>query len=334
MVAETVTLFGLPIVNARTIGLDRVDTRLAREMFIRHALVLGDWETRHGFIAANDQFVERVRLLEARVRRVDLLDDESVFDFYDERVAANVTSARHFDRWWRDARGEQPDLLDLTPAVLSNRSGIDLADYPDTWRSDGWQPGQPEYRITYRYQPDTALDGAALMVPLTALNQLDDTGFDWLIPGYRTELVALLVRSLPKDIRRNLIPMNETAAAAAQRLGPATGRLADALARAVTEVSGEAVDAADFDLERLPSHLRLHIVVVDDAGNVVDAGDDLDTIRDRQAGSTRAALADASPVTERRDIVRWDIGRLDKVVEQTRQGRPRRSLLSDAARPR
>lgn len=315
VIAETVTLFGLPIVTSRTIGLDRIDARLARQMFIRHALLFGDWQARHAFIAANDQFLERVRLLEARVRRVDLLDDEVVFDFYDERVGADVTSARHFDRWWRDARQGQPDLLELTPAVLSNRRGIDLADYPDTWRPDGWQPGRPEYRITYRYEPDTALDGAALTVPLTALNQLDDTGFDWLIPGYRAELVALLVRSLPKDIRRNLIPMNETAAAAAQRLGPATGRLVDALARAISEVSGQPVAAGDFDLERLPNHLRLHIVVVDDAGNVVDAGDDLDLIRERQAGSTRAALADASPVTERRDIVRWDIGRLDKVVE-------------------
>lgn len=315
VIAETVTLFGLPIVTSRTIGLDRVDARLARRMFIRHALLFGDWQARHAFIAANDQFLERVRLLEARVRRVDLLDDEVVFDFYDERVGADITSSRHFDRWWRDARERQPDLLELTPAVLSNRRGIDLADYPDTWRPDGWQPGRPEYRITYRYEPDTALDGAALMVPLTALNQLDDTGFDWSIPGYRAELVALLVRSLPKDIRRNLIPMNETAAAAAQRLGPATGRLVDALARAISEVSGQPVDATDFDLERLPNHLRLHIVVVDDAGNVVDAGDDLELIRERQAGSTRAALADASPVTERRDIVRWDIGRLDKVVE-------------------
>ena len=315
VIAETVTLFGLPIVGKRTVGLDRVDRRLARVMFVRHALVFGDWETRHEFVAGNDQFVERVRLLEARVRRVDLLDDEALFEFYDERVGRDVTSARHFDRWWRDARDSDPNLLDLTPSVLSNRRGIDLADYPDTWRPDGWTPGDAEYRIAYRFEPDTALDGAALSIPLTALNQLDDTGFDWLIPGYRPELVALLARSLPKDVRRNLIPMNETAAAATERLGPVEGRLVDALARAIAEVSGEPIDPEDFDLDRLPKHLRLHIVVVDEDGNVVDAGDDLSAIRVRQSASTRAALADASPVTERRDILRWDIGRLDRVVE-------------------
>ena len=229
VIAETVTLFGLPIVSNRMVGLDRVDRRLAREMFVRHALVFGDWETRHEFVARNDQFVERVRLLEARVRRIDLLDDEGLFEFYDERVGRDVSSARHFDRWWRDLRESDPDLLDLTPAVLSNRRGIDLADYPDTWRPHGWKSGDAEYPDHVPLRTGTALDGAALSVPLTALNQLDDTGFDWLIPGYRPELVALLVRSLPKDVRRNLIPMNETAAAATERLGPVEGRLVDAL---------------------------------------------------------------------------------------------------------
>ncbi len=310
VISETVTLFGLPIVSGRTVGLDRIDARLARELFIRHALVFGEWEARHDWASRNQRFIERVRLLEARIRRVDLLDDEAVFEFYDERVGPGVTSTRHFERWWRDLRGTEPDRLDLTPTVLSNRRGIDLADYPDAWVQ-----GDADYRISYRFEPDTALDGAAIMVPLTALNQLDDRGFDWLIPGYRPELVALLVRTLPKDVRRHLIPMNETAEAALERLGPAEGRLVDALARAVGEVSGRPIDPDDFDLGRLPSHLRLHIVVVDDSGSVVDAGDDLAAIRGRQTSATRAALADVSPVAERRDIVRWDIGRLDRVVE-------------------
>ncbi|HEY5662876.1 MAG TPA: ATP-dependent RNA helicase HrpA [Ilumatobacter sp.] len=313
--SETVMLYGLPIVSARTIGLDRVDRRLARELFIRHALVHGEWSTHHEFVAHNRRFVERVRLLEARVRRVDLLDDEAVFGFYDERIGHDVTSGRHFDRWWRDARADDPSRLDLTPAVLSNRSGISLDDYPDTWVS-----GDGEYRLSYRYAPGTPLDGAAVTVPLSALNQITTDGFDWSIPGYRPELVAELVRSLPKDVRRGLIPMNETAAAAAARLGPVSGRLADALARAVTEVSGQPVDAADFDPGRLPSHLRLHIVVVDETGAVIDAGDDLDAIRDRQAGKVRSALAEASPVAERRDIVRWDVGRLEPIVERRAAG--------------
>jgi ATP-dependent helicase HrpA len=310
VVAESVTLYGLPIVAGRTIGVDRVDPHLAREMFIRHALVAGDWETRHDFVERNDRFLERVGLLEARVRRIDLLDDEMLFEFYDRRVGEAVASARHFDRWWKTARAEQADLLDLTPAVLGDRTGIDLDDYPDRWRQ-----GELELLLTYRFEPDTPLDGATLNVPLTALNQVDDEGFDWLVPGYRPELVALLLRSLPKELRRHLIPMNDTADAALERLGEPSGRLVDALARALTELSGHPIAGGDFDLERLPNHLRLHVVVVDEHGAIVDAGDDLAAIRERQAGTARSALAKSAPLGERRDIVAWDLGRLERVVE-------------------
>jgi ATP-dependent helicase HrpA len=309
VIAESVTLYGLPIVTARTVGLDRVDAGLAREMFVRHALVAGDWETRHEFVARNELFRERVRLLEARVRRGDLVDDETLFEFFDERVGRNVTSARHFDRWWRDTA--TPDLLDLTPSVLTGRRGIDLADYPDHWNQ-----GDNTYRITYRFEPDTPLDGASIEVPLTALNQIETTGFDWLVPGYRRELVGLLLRSLPKDLRRNLIPMAESAAAAHELLGDPDGRLVDRLAVVVGDLAGTTVRPDDFHTARLPSHLRLHLVVVDVDGVVVDAGDDLEAIRSRQAPSARSAIAEAAPIPERSDIVRWDIGTLERVVEQ------------------
>jgi ATP-dependent helicase HrpA len=310
--SETVTLYGLPIVANRTIGLDRVDTELAREMFIRHALVAGDHEMRHEFLARNARFVERVRLLEARVRRIDLLDHEDVYEFYDERIPTDATSVRHFDRWWKDARHDEPDLLDLTPSVLSHRSGIELADYPDVWSQGG-----AEFALSYRFEPDTPLDGATVNVPLTALAQIDPDGFDWLIPGYRRELVSMLIRSLPKDTRRHLIPMAETAEAAFESLGEPTGRLVDRLATVLTELSGHPVRAGDFDPERLPAHLRLHVVVLDEHGEVVDAGDDLVAIRGRQAGSARSAIAAAAPIEERRDITRWDVGTLDRVVERT-----------------
>ncbi|MFW2334704.1 ATP-dependent RNA helicase HrpA [Ilumatobacter sp.] len=311
VVAETVTLYGLPIVAGRTIGVGRVDPALAREMFIRHALVAGDWETRHDFVQSNARFVERVALLEARVRRIDLLDDDALYEFYDERLGDDVASSRDFDRWWKTARRDDPERLELGPSALRNRGGIRLEDYPDTMTIDG-----VDYRLTYRFEPDTPLDGAALNVPLTALNQLNGEGLDWLVPGYRAELVGLLIRSLSKDVRRALIPMNETAAAVFERLGEPSGRLVDAVAAAVRDVAGVHVTGDDFDVARLPDHLRTHLIVIGDDGSVIDAGDDLEAIRDRQAGSTRTALAAAAPIEERRDIVSWDIGTLDQVVEQ------------------
>ena len=213
-----------------------------------------------------------------------------------------------------DAAKEQPTLLDLTGSVLSNRGGITLADYPDQLVQ-----GETTYRLTYRFEPGTALDGVSIVVPLTHLQQLDTAGLDWFIPGHREELAGLLVRSLPKDLRRDLIPMTETTAAALELIdgvpGDPTGRFVDVLGAALTQVSGTVITGDDFDTRRLPTHLRFHLIVVDSTGEVVDAGDDLVALRDRQAGNARAAIAQAAPVTERRDIVSWDLGRLDRVIE-------------------
>jgi ATP-dependent helicase HrpA len=318
LTAETVTLYGRPIVNNRTIGVDRVDRQLAREMFIRHALVDGEWTTRHEFVTKNQRFVERVELLHARVRRNDLVDSDALYEFFDERLPADITSSRNFDRWWKQVRRDTPDLLDFTPAVLSNRRGIDLGGYPDVWRQ-----GDHEFRLTYRYAPDTPLDGVTLAVPLTALNQITNDLFDWGVPGYRAELVGLLLRSLPKDIRRLLIPLSDATDAVVARLNerfPAlSGRLVDALAAVVSEYLGNVgveVRPGQFVTTRLPNHLRVHFMVVDEGGAVVDAGDDLEALRTRQATSARAALSAVSPIEERRNIVRWDIGDLDRIVEQ------------------
>jgi ATP-dependent helicase HrpA len=312
--SETVTLYGLPIVSNRTIGVDRVDPALARAMFIRHALVAGEWTAEHAFLVENERFRRRVQLLEARVRRSDLFDDEMLFDFYDERLGDEVVSGRHFERWWRVTKSGEPDRLTLTPAQLANRRGIDLDDYPDRW-----QQGDVEFDLTYRFAPDTPLDGASLTVPLTALNQVTASGLDWGVPGYRRELAGMLVRSLPKDVRRHLIPMNETVEAA-YALVPASNEqgvpFVTALASALTATTGHQIEAADFDTTRVPHHLRMHIIVVDGNGKPIDAGDDLDAIKSRQASSARTALAQATPVGERRDIVRWDLGTIDRVVER------------------
>ena len=217
--SERVTLYGLPIVEGRTVHYDRVDRGEARRLFIRHALVQEEWATHHGFLAHNRAFIERVRGMEARVRRGDLLDDEAVFAFYDERVGADVTSTRRFDRWWQDAGARRPELLDLTDEVLAGGSGFRTADYPDRWRD-----GELDLPLTYRYDPGGPLDGVTVHVPLTALNQFVGAGLDWQIPGHRGALVAALVRTLPKEVRRGLIPAAETTKAALDRLGPPRGQ--------------------------------------------------------------------------------------------------------------
>ncbi len=312
-IAETVTLYGLPIVSRRTIGLDRVDKRLARELFIRFALVdgdLGDRIRRPDVMERNARFAERVGLLEARVRRSDLLDDAAVYEFYDQRLPRRITSMVAFNRWWRDARADTPELLDFTPALLVGREGITLADYPDSWGP---------YPITYRFDPGTPLDGATVTIPVAGISQVDTTGWDWSIPGYRRELVDELVRSLPKAIRRDLIPMADTVDAAlahiAKTAAPGEGSFYGVLAEALTAVSGRPIAADDLDPDRLSTHLRLHIVVVGPDGEVIDAGDDLAALQERGAPRSRRALADTAPVTERQHLTSWDLGTLDRAVE-------------------
>jgi ATP-dependent helicase HrpA len=322
---ETVTLYGLSIVSGRTIGLDRVDAPLARDLFIRHALVLGDADLRHPFLRRNREFLDEVAVLEARVRRGHLLDDDAVERFYDGRVPQDIVSTRHFERWVRKADAAEKARLELTADDLRDRSGaaVRLDDYPSVWRQ-----GDLELPLGYRFEPGEPLDGVTVRIPLLALNQVVDEGFDWQIPGYREELVGALARTLPKETRRALIPQAETVAAAMSLLGQrpsaepgrSTRRLVDAFAEALSTVADVRVRPGDFDVDSLPEHLRVHFVVVDESGRVHDAGDDLDEIRSRMASAARQALAAASPIEERRGIVTWDVGTIPQVVETSRGG--------------
>ena len=160
------------------------------------------------------------------MRRGHLLDDDTVHDFYDRHLPAGIVSARHFDRWWRDIATATPELLELSADDVRGADGkpIHLDDYPDTWHE-----GTLELPLTYRFTPSEPLDGVTLRVPLTTLNQVSGELLDWQIAGYRWELVQALVRTLPKEVRRSLIPLADTAGAAEQRLGepprPARRRL-------------------------------------------------------------------------------------------------------------
>ena len=323
---ESVTLYGLPIVSDRVIGYDRVDEAQARAWFITKALIERDvadtaWIGRQKFLARNAEFLERIRRMAARVRRLELIDDEMLFDFYADRIGGDVTSVRHFDRWWKATRQHRPDLLDLTDEVVAGGRGhgVRLADYPDVWTQQR-RGTVIELPLTYRFAPGEPLDGVTVHVPLSGLNQVSADGFDWQIPGHRAELVTALVKSLPKDIRRQLIPLGETIDAVMEHMAsadPAGGPLVDALAAAVRDVAHVNVSGASFDRSVLPEHLRLHIVVSDDGGTVHAVGADLDAIKAQLAGSVRESIAAAAPIEERRGIVSWDLGDLPRVVEST-----------------
>ena len=323
---EQVTLYGLPIVSDRVIGYDRVDEAQARAWFITKALIERDvadtaWLGRQKFLTRNAEYLEHLRRMAARVRRLELVDDEMLFDFYADRVGPEVTSVRHFDRWWKAERQRRPDLLDLTDDLVAagRGHGVRLADYPDAWVQRRGATAI-ELPLTYRFAPGEPLDGVTVHVPLTGLNQVSGDGFDWQIPGHRAELVTALVRSLPKDVRRRLIPLGETVEAVTDRLGsaePGDIPLVDALAAAVRDVADVNVTPSSFDRSVLPEHLRLHVVVSDEDGTVHAVGTDLDAIKAQLAGSVRDSIAAAAPIEERRGILSWDLGDLPRVVEST-----------------
>ena len=312
---ERATLFGLPVVAGRKVAYGAIDPVLSRELFIRCALVEGDWHTRHEFVAENARVLEELEELEHRARRRDILaGDEAIFAFYDARVPDDVVSVAHFDRWWKSARRADPAMLTFPRDLLVDEE--DAADLLDPRaRPDAWRQGELELALSYRFEPGTDEDGVTVHVPLHALSQLRASGFDWLVPGLRHELVVALIRSLPKDLRRPLVPIPELASEVVAGLRPRKGRLVDAVARELERARGVRVSGADFDLTRLPAHLRMSFAVEDEGGAVLARGDDLDALRAAVAPRLRAALTAATAHVERSGLTAWEIGELPRTIE-------------------
>jgi ATP-dependent RNA helicase HrpA len=318
MASERVTLYGVPIVAERQVNYGRIDPGMARELFLRHALVEGDWETHHDFFARNRRLLDEVEELEHRARRRDILvDDHALFDFYDARVPADVVSARHFDAWWKQARRERPDLLDFERSMLIEEAADAPAaeDYPDTWHQ-----GSHHLRLTYQFEPGSDADGVTVHIPVAVLNQVEPVGFDWQVPGLRQELATELIRALPKAIRRNLVPAPNWAKAALERIDPEDGPILEALGRELERAGPVAVPPDEFDLSRVPDHLRMTFRVVDERGRAVGEGKDLEELKERLAPRMRAAIAAAAPGLERDRLQTWDVGTLPQVVEERRGG--------------
>ncbi|TLM86747.1 ATP-dependent RNA helicase HrpA [Pseudarthrobacter sp. NamE5] len=308
MAYEKVTLYGVPIIAQRRINYGRVDPVVARELFIRHALVEGDWKTHHKFFHRNRALLSEVEELEARMRRRDLLvDDETLFEFYDARIGPDVVSERHFDKWWKDARQKNPDLLDYDKSLLLNddADGLDESAYPKTWSHKGFElPLTYEFHPVAPGSPPDPSDGVTAEVPVLFLNQLDDKAFRWLIPGQRVELVTALIKSLPKQVRKNFVPAPDVARQAVAVLeadfDPATDELEASLELALRRIRGHIIPPGSWNWNTVPPHLRVSFKVVDSKGKVLGEGKDLAALQEELAPATRRAIAEslgATPAT-------------------------------------
>ena len=209
---EKVTLYGVPLVTDRKVPYGRIDPAAARELFIRHALVEGDWQTSHRFFAENRQLLAEAEEVEHRARRRGLVaGEDELFAFYDARIPAEVVSAQHFDTWWKQARRADPGLLTFKAGDLLSEDAAEVsADaYPDVWTSES--PGLPPVPLSYAFEPGSETDGVTVDIPLSRLNQVNAAEFSWQVPGLRTELVTEMIRSLPKALRRDLVPAPDVA---------------------------------------------------------------------------------------------------------------------------
>lgn len=316
---ERVTLYGVPLVAARTVQYARINPEESRDLFIRHALVEGDWDTHHAFFTANQALLQRLSELEERARRRDIVvDEEDLVAFYDARVPAEVVSQRHFDRWWKDARRTTPQLLTFTEELLTRESaeGVSALDYPRTWTQGGI-----ELPVTYQFEPGAAADGVTVHIPVQVLNQVSDAGFDWQVPGLREELATALLRSLPKATRVHFVPAPDHAAAALAQAQPGGDRrLADELARVLRARTGIQVPPEQFAADRVPDHLRITFAVEDGTGRVLGSGKDLGALQEQLAGQVQRRMSSAAAAIERKGLRQWDFGDLPATFESTSGG--------------
>lgn len=321
MAYEKVTLYGVPIVARRKVNYGKVDPEVSRELFIRHALVEGDWDTHHKFFHENRKLIEEVEELEERTRRRDLLvDDETLFAFYDERIGPEVVTGRHFDTWWKTARQRDHDLLDFERSLVV-REGAEVREeeFPLHWMQNGMT-----FDLTYAFEPGTDADGVTVHIPLLVLNQITADGFEWSVPGFREELVTTLIKSLPKTIRRNIVPAPDHARQILPELDPVSGPLTDAMARALRELRGVVIEPSDWDWSRVPEHLRMTFRVEDDKRKTVAESKDLAKLKEKLKPKTTAAISQVASKAvsglEKSGLTDWTFGDLPRSFSERRNG--------------
>lgn len=309
MCDERASLYGLPAVPNRQINLQRVDPELARELFIRHALVLDEWDgEHHAFVGHNRAVFAEIATLGDRLRRDIAVDEHTLEEAFDRRLPAHVVSARHFEKWWKGHRRDHPDALGLTVDELLRGFDIDGLDAcPDHW---AW--GDRAFRIDYRFDPAAPDDGITVEIPVDVLSRVDGEPFRWLVPALRRELVVELLRTLPKGVRRPLVPIPETAAEILPRLEPDGAPLLEQLAAAVGEHGSEAT-VHDFDPAALPTHLRPHFRVVD-GGESLAEDDDLGVLKRHFLEEARALLEAGGHELEATGATMWTFGTLPRTV--------------------
>jgi ATP-dependent helicase HrpA len=319
MAFEKVSLFGLTLVSGRRVNYGPIDPITSREIFLEQGLVSGEYETNASFGSHNRQVLERVLQMGAKTRqRRYVVDAQRQYDFFAARLPATVFDGQSFERWRRQAERENAKVLYMRPEDLIDAPPemAELDRYPDQFATD-----KLELKLDYHFEPGAGADGVTLVVPREGVNQLHPERLGWLVPGLLEERIVALIRTLPKQLRRNLVPAPDVAHRVASSLRFGEGPFYMLLAERLTQEAGERIQPSDFKDDLVPPHLRMNVRVIGEGGAVLAEGRDLLEIK-RKLGIEATDIVDARDARHwhRDGVLCWDFGDLPEKLELERSG--------------
>ena len=316
---EQVSLYGLVIVPKRAVLYSKIDPAICHDIFVREALVNQQLGTNDCFVQHNQQLIDNVTALEDKSRRRDILvDEETLKAFYAERVPQWANNRIDFAKWWKKKRSEDKTFLNFDPQSLLNRDASDItADkFPEHWRQ-----GNLTLPLQYHFAPGEIDDGVSVVIPLALLNQVEDTGFDWLIPALRHELLVALIKALPKQYRRNFVPAPNYADALMQTLTAQDGKLLDAVTYRLKRMSGVTIPEDAWELSSIPAHLKMNFKVVSEDGKTLSQGRSLNVLKQSLQGEVQQSLSQvAEQGIEQDNLTQWSFGSLPREYVKLQAG--------------
>jgi|TARA_A100001391_G_scaffold204958_1_gene202727 ATP-dependent helicase HrpA len=316
---ESVTLNGLPIVNRRRIHYGPIDPSLSNEIFIRSALVEGDWHCQAKFFQHNQRLIEEIELLEQKSRRRDVLvDDDTLFDFYRSKVPDNIINGAGFDKWRKQAEKKDPNLLMLSKDILMQHQAeqVTVDQFPDQILIN-----RVPLPLEYHFEPGKAEDGITQTIPLSLLNQTSKERYEWLVPGLLREKVVFLIKALPKSLRRHFIPVPQYADQCIKSMSADSGALLPALSEQLRKLTGIEIDVTDWRTEDLPLYLQMNFKLVDEQGELLDESRDLDKLKEnwaREAAASFRQIPDSD--YEKKGLTTWSFDSLPEHITLEQNG--------------
>ncbi len=324
---EKGTLYGMAVYGNRRVSFAKHDAALCRELFIRGALVNGDFDSNAPFFQHNRRLIREIEEIEHKTRRLDVLvDDETIYAFYDSKIPEDVVDAASFEVWRKKKEAKDPKLLFLRKEDLMRRdaTGATIDFYPKTLEMAG-----VTMALNYHFEPGSYKDGVTLSVPLYVLNQVDSVRAEWLVPGMLREKVQALLKSLPQRIRRHCVPVKDYAEGFFERTaGVSAGRkpLTEALAEDISRHTEAACKKEDFKLENVAPHLFMNFKVIDEHGRQLGVGRNLSLLRSElgeEAQKVFRHIAQADKTIDAEggnSITDWSFGELPEIMEIRRKG--------------